>query len=115
MHFLIKFCSSSNGQSFCYTFVFDLGGILTSLPSSDSLLPIPAYLDLAAGTNTTQEDDQSWLSYWVVISTFSLVELPLDKLNFLPCYNTIKLVFVLWCLLPGPASGNNIIFQMVRT
>ena len=76
---------------------------------------IPAYLTLAAVTTTTQEDDQAWLRYWVVISIFSLVELPLDKLNFIPCYNTIKLVFVLWCLLPGPASGSNIIFQLVRT
>jgi receptor expression-enhancing protein 5/6 len=75
---------------------------------------IPAYFTLAAVTTTTQEDDQAWLRYWVVISIFSLVELPMDNLNFLPCYNCVKLIFVLWCLLPGLFSGSNIIFQMVR-
>ena len=74
---------------------------------------IPAYFTLAAVTTSTQEDDQAWLRYWVVISLFSLLELPLDKLNFMPCYNTIKLMFVLWCLMPGPVSGSNIIFQLV--
>ena len=78
------------------------------------LFLIPAYLTMAAVTTTSQEDDQSWLRYWVVISLFSLLELPLDKLNFLPGYTIIKLVFMLWCLLPGPLSGSNVIFQMVK-
>ena len=69
---------------------------------------------LKAVMSEEREDALTWLRYWVVISIFSLVELPLDNLNFLPCYNCVKLIFVLWCLLPGLFSGSNIIFQMVR-
>ena len=74
---------------------------------------IPAYFTLAALTTNTQEDDQSWLRYWVVISIISLLELVLDNLSFLPCYTMMKVLLLLWCLLPGPASGSNIIFSMV--
>eukprot|EP00092_Neocalanus_flemingeri_P059914 GFUD01071762.1.p1 GENE.GFUD01071762.1~~GFUD01071762.1.p1 ORF type:complete len:167 (-),score=29.82 GFUD01071762.1:25-525(-) len=78
------------------------------------LFLIPAYLTMAAVSTPSQEDDQSWLRYWVVISLFSLMELPLDNLDFLPGYNITKLVFGMWCLLPGPLSGSNVIFQMIH-
>ena len=76
---------------------------------------VPAFLTMVSLTTPDKEDDQAWLRYWVIISLFSVLELFLDKLSFLPFYSTMKVGFVLWCLLPSPLSGTDVIFNMVTT
>ena len=73
----------------------------------------PAYWSMSALVSASREDDLSWLRYWVVIALASVPELVLDKLNFLPHYNILKYGFIGWCLVPGPLSGSEIIFQQV--
>ena len=75
---------------------------------------VPAYLTMTSLSTPDKEDDLHWMRYWVVISIFSLLEIPLDSLNFLPGYSTLKLVFIIWCLMPGECSGSQIIFEKVR-
>ena len=74
---------------------------------------VPAYLTMTAISTTDKEDDLSWMRYWVVISIFSLLELPLDSLKFLPYYTMAKLAFILWLLMPGQTSGSKLIFDQV--
>jgi len=73
----------------------------------------PAYWSMSALVSASREDDLSWLRYWVVIALASVPELVLDKLNFLPHYNVMKYGFIGWCLVPGPLSGSEIIFQQI--
>jgi len=73
----------------------------------------PAYWSMSALVSASREDDLSWLRYWVVIALASVPELVLDKLNFLPHYNILKYGFIGWCLVPGPLSGSEIIFQQI--
>ena len=74
---------------------------------------VPAYLTMVSLSTPDKEDDLSWMRYWVAISIFSLLEIPLDSLNVLPGYSTVKLVFILWCLVPGPCGGSELLFQQV--
>ena len=76
---------------------------------------VPAYLTMVSLTTSDKEDDQAWMRYWVVISIFSMLELPLDSLSVFPFYNTVKLVVILWCLTPGHYSGSEVIFRQVHT
>ena len=77
------------------------------------VLLLPTWLTLVALGTPDTEDDLSWLQFWVVISLFHLLELPLDLLHFLPFYNFIKMGFVLWCLAPGNISGSRVVFKAV--
>ena len=74
---------------------------------------LPACLSMMALSTKHTEDDQEWLRYWVVIALFSLLEIPLDQLEFVPGYNIAKLLFILWCLAPGPLSGTEVIYGQV--
>ena len=74
---------------------------------------MPAILTMVSLTTQDKEDDQAWMKYWVVISIFSVLELPLESLSVLPFYNTVKLSFILWCLTPGHFSGSELIFGLV--
>ena len=76
---------------------------------------VPAYLTMVSLTTSDKEDDEAWMRYWVVISIFSMLELPLESLAVLPFYNTVKLVFIVWCLTPGYFSGSELIFRQVYT
>ena len=75
---------------------------------------VPALLTISSVHKHSPDDDKSWLRYWVVISLLSLLEIPLDRLNFMPGYSRIKMMLVGWCLIPGPLSGSNVIFKIVR-
>ena len=74
---------------------------------------IPSLLTIESVETSNLDDDKSWLRYWVVISILSILEMPVDKMQFLPGYTMAKMVLVGWCLLPGPFSGTNIIFKIV--
>ena len=75
----------------------------------------PAYCSLSALVTVSKEDDLSWLRYWVVIALAALPELVFEKLNILPNCNVLKYSFIGWCLVPGPLSGSEILFQQVCT
>merc|ERR1711936_142938 len=74
----------------------------------------PGYCSLKAILTEEKNDDMVWLRYWVVFSTFSLLELLLDMMvSWLPGYLIAKCVFLIWCMAPVPNNGSNIIFNLV--
>ena len=74
----------------------------------------PAYKSLQAIMSEEQEDDMTWLRYWVVLAVVSLIEIIVDPLfDFLPGYLLGKCVFLVWCMLPTENSGGNLIFTQV--
>ncbi|CAM9622802.1 unnamed protein product [Choristocarpus tenellus] len=63
-----------------------------------------AYPALASAKAAVQEDETAftqWMTYWVVISVFAVVETFLDLfVSWLPLYFEAKIVFILWLTLP---------------
>merc|ERR1711865_33137 len=46
-------------------------------------------------------NDKQWLSYWIIFSFFSIIELFVDFLLYwIPFYYAFKLAFLLWAMLP---------------
>lgn len=59
------------------------------------------------------EEDTQWLTYWVVYSVFTLVESGTSVLElWIPMYHLVKIVFLLWCMLPQ-TRGALIIYTVV--
>ena len=74
----------------------------------------PGYRSLKAILTDDKDDDMAWLRYWVVLASFSLVELVLDLiLSWLPGYLIAKCSFLVWCMAPIENNGSNIIFNTV--
>jgi len=59
------------------------------------------------------EEDTQWLTYWVVYSTFTLIESGTNVLElWIPMYHLVKIVFLLWCMLPQ-TRGALVIYSAV--
>ena len=53
-----------------------------------------------------QDDDQQWLTYWIIYNIFKMFEGPFDSIiSFIPFYHLIKACFLVWCYYP--TSGDN--------
>lgn len=64
-------------------------------------LAYPAYCSSQALREKDLETATQWLAYWMVYTTFTLVEGPLSLvLAYLPFYAELKLCFILWLQLP---------------
>lgn len=51
----------------------------------------PAYASIKAVESAGKEDDTKWLTYWVVFSFITLIELPAEIiLQWIPFYSLIK-------------------------
>jgi len=74
-----------------------LDGFLTNLVGV--IYPIGA--SMRAIKTKGKDDDTQWLTYWVVYGIFSIPEYFYDPLvTILPFYFPLKLIFILWLLLP---------------
>lgn len=74
----------------------------------------PAYQTLKAAEIRSKEDDTKLLVYWVIFAFLSLVEFFSDAIaNIFPPYFLIKLIFLLWLLLPMERNGVHIIYYKV--
>ncbi|KAI3639938.1 hypothetical protein MIR68_002017 [Amoeboaphelidium protococcarum] len=61
----------------------------------------PAYASYKALRSRDLKQMVPWLMYWIVIAIFSTIELITDIFVFwLPFYYSIKLIFILWLILP---------------
>ncbi|KAH8739572.1 hypothetical protein FG386_001129 [Cryptosporidium ryanae] len=61
----------------------------------------PAYMSFKALETPDKTDDKQWLTYWVVYSIFSIVEVFIDIVLFwIPFYYLFKLCFLFWLFLP---------------
>ncbi|KAF9112339.1 receptor accessory protein 4 [Mortierella sp. AM989] len=71
----------------------------------------PAYASYKAINSRNNTRLTAWLMYWTVMGLFTLVEFVLDTLIFwFPFYYEIKLVFVLWMILPQ-TQGSIYLYQ----
>eukprot|EP00622_Pseudochattonella_farcimen_P004935 FR740454.1.p1 GENE.FR740454.1~~FR740454.1.p1 ORF type:complete len:163 (+),score=21.64 FR740454.1:70-558(+) len=61
----------------------------------------PMYCSIKAIETPGTNDDQLWLTYWVVYATFSIIEVFLRVLLYwIPFYYAFKVAFLLWCMHP---------------
>ncbi|KVI05239.1 TB2/DP1/HVA22-related protein, partial [Cynara cardunculus var. scolymus] len=68
---------------------------LDTLVGPGVMLLFPLYASMLAIESSSKEDDQQWLTYWVLYSFITLFELSL------PFWPYLKLLFCMWLVLPG--------------
>merc|ERR1712168_672135 len=60
------------------------------------------------------QNQEKWLTYWVVYGVFNIVEFFSDiLLSWFPLYFFIKTAFLIWCMAPIKLNGSIIIFKMI--
>ncbi|GJW81727.1 HVA22-like protein f [Tanacetum coccineum] len=75
---------------------------LDTLLGPGVMLLFPLYASMLAIESSTTEDNQQWLTYWVIYSFVTLFELSFWKvLQWLPFWPYLKLLFCMWLVLPG--------------
>ncbi|XXQ34250.1 Receptor expression-enhancing protein [Plasmodiophora brassicae] len=78
------------------------------------LYPIYASFRCLESDDPGKSDVSSWLMYWVVFGVFQMSEVVADSfLSSFPFYYPLKVVFVLWCLLPGYRGANTLYSSIV--
>ena len=64
-----------------------------------------------------KDDDEQWLTYWLIYAVFKVFETSLDVfISFLPFYWFFKVGFLVWCYYPkgeGKDSGAKVVYQMI--
>jgi len=96
------------------TFVWLAIGIGSSLLCSVVCFVYPAYKSFKAVESPQGDDDTQWLTYWIVYSTFNILEYFADLILFwIPMYNLLKCLFLLWCMWPIPNNGATIVYKKV--
>merc|ERR1712106_500341 len=74
----------------------------------------PAYESIKALDQKSDENKNRWLTYWVVFSTFHVLEYFSDHLIWwLPVYWFLKTVFLVWCMAPISYNGSTTIYNKV--
>ncbi|XP_041360285.1 receptor expression-enhancing protein 5-like [Gigantopelta aegis] len=74
----------------------------------------PAYASVKAIETREKADDTKWLTYWVIYSVFTLLELFADVILFwIPFYWLFKCVFLLWCVSPIAYNGSSVLYSCV--
>ena len=75
----------------------------------------PAYRSIKAIESKDTEDDTRFLMYWVVYSTFSILEMFADILLFwVPFYYFLKMGFLLWCMHPDYKGTDFVYYRIIR-
>ncbi|KAM7254187.1 hypothetical protein ACFE04_031869 [Oxalis oulophora] len=63
----------------------------------------------------SKEDDEQWLAYWILYSFLTLAEMVLEPiLQWIPIWYSVKLVFVLWLVLPQFKGAAYLYVKFVR-
>jgi len=79
------------------------------------MLLYPLYASIMAIESPYKEDDQQWLTYWVLYSLVSLVEMAAwPVIAWIPFYSTIKLLIASWLVLPQFRGGIILYEKFVR-
>lgn len=74
----------------------------------------PAYRSIKALETNLKEDDTRWLTYWVVFAVFSVIEFFSDiLLSWMPFYWLAKCMFLVWCYIPTPFNGSDVIYSRI--
>ncbi|KAK2092129.1 Receptor expression-enhancing protein 5 [Saguinus oedipus] len=73
----------------------------------------PAYISIKAIESPNKEDDNQWLTYWVVHGVFSIAEFSDLFLSWFPFYYMLKCGFLLWCTAPSPSNGAELLYKRI--
>jgi receptor expression-enhancing protein 5/6 len=75
----------------------------------------PSVATLLALESTNKNDDTEWLVYWVVFSTFCLLDPFVEYMiiYWIPYFYPLKSAFLLWMMLPQ-FKGANVIYKSLR-
>ncbi|CAK9861386.1 unnamed protein product [Sphagnum jensenii] len=77
-----------------------------SLAGPVVMLIYPLYASIMAIESPYKEDDQLWLTYWVLYSFVTLLELVAAPVfRWIPLWSTIKLLVASWLVLPEFRGG----------
>jgi len=75
----------------------------------------PAYESIKAIESSSKSDDTKWLTYWVVYSSFIVVEFFSDYLLFwIPFYFVLKCALLIFCMHPQYNGSETIYKHCVR-
>ncbi|KAI9290989.1 receptor accessory protein 5 [Neoconidiobolus thromboides FSU 785] len=90
--------ASGFGAVFFIFLVFNFAGsLITNLVA----FVYPAYASFQAIESPGKEDDKQWLTYWIVVAFFSLIEYFTDFLLYwVPFYYLMKTAFLIYLFLP---------------
>ena len=73
------------------------------------------YASVCAMESPTKVDDEQWLSYWIIYSFITLLELVAERiLYWIPIWYPVKLLFVAWLVLPQFKGASFIYEKLVR-
>ncbi|KAJ3671850.1 hypothetical protein LUZ60_007929 [Juncus effusus] len=88
---------------------------LHSLAGPTIMLLYPLYASIQAMESATKVDDEQWLSYWILYSFITLVEMVLESLIYwVPIWYELKLLFVAWLVLPYFSGAAFVYNKFVR-
>ncbi|KAG0208644.1 hypothetical protein BGX28_000452 [Mortierella sp. GBA30] len=89
----------------------DMVRLLLSFGAPPDMRAYPAYASYKAINSRDNTRLTAWLMYWAVMGIFTLVEFVLDTFVFwLPFYYEVKMLFVLWMILPQ-TQGSIYLYQ----
>ncbi|KAD4889109.1 hypothetical protein R6Q59_034007 [Mikania micrantha] len=88
---------------------------LHQLAGPVTMLLYPLYASVVAIESASKEDDQQWLSYWILYSFLTLMEMLLQPLlEWIPIWYDVKLIAVAWLVLPQFRGAAFIYNKFVR-
>uniref|UniRef100_A0A2P2JZX3 HVA22-like protein n=2 Tax=Rhizophora mucronata TaxID=61149 RepID=A0A2P2JZX3_RHIMU len=78
-------------------------------------LVYPLYASIKAIETRSRNDDQQWLTYWVLYSMITLFELTFAKiLECLPIWPYVKLIVTCWLVLPHFNGAAHVYQRFIR-
>ena len=73
------------------------------------------YASVCAMESPSKVDDEQWLSYWIIYSFITLLEMLAEPLLYwIPVWYPVKLLFVAWLVLPQFKGASFIYEKFVR-
>jgi len=73
----------------------------------------PALHSIRAIQSKNEDDDKTWLTYWMIYGAFTFLETFFGfVLRFIPYFDYLKLGFFAWLMLPN-FKGANVVYENV--
>lgn len=89
-----------------WLWIWTLAGRSMAVAGPVLMLVYPLYASIMAIESPDKEDEQQWLTYWVLYSFVTLLEMAVAPLvAWIPFYSTIKLAAAAWLVLPQFRGG----------
>eukprot|EP00762_Andalucia_godoyi_P008035 ANDGO_03436.mRNA.1 Protein YOP1 len=103
------------GSSFPATTAYMLSFLLSRPLTMVLSLVYPAYRSFKALETPDREDDDQWLTYWIILGFFSFVEYFADVVFWIiPFYFEAKFLFVLWLQLPQTQGAKYMYLRYIK-